>query len=99
LLAVTSHVPSTLSHQYYGSSSLGLDPKQRQYYREVILHVNTGSDVQNIADTDKKHEKLKPMEKQLQTIEGLINEAYEEMEFLKKKEVEMRDLNGEHKQG
>ncbi|KAJ3049034.1 vesicle coat component [Rhizophlyctis rosea] len=61
--------------------------------RSIILHVDSQSSEGDI-HADQRKEKLKPMEEELRQMEHFARDVLAELEYLKKREEEMRDTNG-----
>ncbi|KAJ3210623.1 transformer 2 beta [Dinochytrium kinnereticum] len=63
------------------------------FTKTIALHVDTGADAQEATDLFKE-KKLKPMEMELFRLERLAEQVIRDMEDLKVREEEMRNING-----
>jgi p24 family protein delta-1 len=63
-----------------------------QYIRAISFEVETGMDINEVKRIEKA-EKLKPIELELRMIEQMLKGIVDEMEYLKEREIRMRDTN------
>jgi predicted nuclease with TOPRIM domain len=61
--------------------------------RTVALHVDTGAEAEQYAD-EAKNQKLKPLEQELVRLEHMSDSLLQDLETMRRKEEEMRDVNG-----
>ncbi|KAJ3103418.1 Transmembrane emp24 domain-containing protein 10 [Phlyctochytrium planicorne] len=62
------------------------------FVKTIAIHVDTGADAQEASEIVKE-KKLKPMEMELYRLERLAEQVLRDMDDMKKREEEMRDIN------
>jgi hypothetical protein len=63
------------------------------YFKSITLTMETGAEAKDDSAFDSK-EHLKPLQIELRRLESLVEEIVDDMEYLKAREVRMRDTNG-----
>ncbi|KAJ3194909.1 vesicle coat component [Irineochytrium annulatum] len=88
----TTHNAANVYYCFTNTLSEGQHPGPTNV-RTIALHVDTGDDAKEAADLF-KDKKLKPMEIELFRLERLAEQVVKEMDTMKEKEQEMRNVNG-----
>lgn len=89
--AFTSHYFSDYSFCFSNVLDSGISSGQ-QYFRSISFDVKMGAETADEADLAKR-EKLKPIEAELQILERTLAEIVENMDYLKNREINMRNTN------
>ncbi|KAJ3294167.1 Transmembrane emp24 domain-containing protein 10 [Borealophlyctis nickersoniae] len=89
--AFTTHDHAFIYYCYSNILNDGVPPHQA-LNRTINLHIDTGADAKDFTEEAGK-EKLKPLEVEFRRLEDRANQIWLDLEYMKAREMDMRNIN------